>query len=74
MALDFAKELLGNAYTEELEQKLEAKISEGSGLHGLWLDMAGECCVAGTRQVNGRPPCCQALPWCRPPQPRGAHS
>lgn len=29
MALDFAKELLGNAYTEELEQKLEAKISEG---------------------------------------------
>ena len=28
MALEFAKELLGDAYTGELEEKLEAKINE----------------------------------------------
>lgn len=28
MALEFARELLGDAYTEELEQKLEAKVGE----------------------------------------------
>ena len=28
MALEFAKELLGDAYTGELEEKLEAKIND----------------------------------------------
>ncbi len=32
MALEFAKELLGDAYTGELEEKLEAKINESCTL------------------------------------------
>ena len=50
MALEFAKELLGDAYTGELEEKLEAKINE------LYAPKADQMCIRDSHydEVPGR--------------------